>query len=259
MESGRMESGRGARNPQGAEDPMFRPRRFAEDVVTILRQMILSGELAAGERINEIKLADRLKISRSPIREAMQTLAGEGLVISVSGRGAFVASFDMEAVDHLLEVRATLECAAARFATVRADDASLDELEAFLMRTKDALGDTGHPYPRDLDFHEQVVAMSGNPKLMDTVRGVTTQYAPRPPTPSTAASIRPCAHATPTPPPRRWPSTSKPRRPTSARCCEATAPKVIPPRKRELPHRRRSSEERDDDRRGETGRQRYAT
>jgi GntR family transcriptional regulator, rspAB operon transcriptional repressor len=176
MESGRMESGRGAGNPQGAEDPMFRPRRFAEDVVTILRQMILSGELAAGERINEIKLADRLKISRSPIREAMQTLAGEGLVISVSGRGAFVASFDMEAVDHLLEVRATLECAAARFATVRADDASLDELEAFLMRTKDALGDTGHPYPRDLDFHEQVVAMSGNPKLMDTVRGVTTQY-----------------------------------------------------------------------------------
>lgn len=171
-----MESGRSAGNPRGIEDPMFRPRRFAEDVVTILRQMILSGELAAGERINEIKLADKLRISRSPIREAMQTLAGEGLVNSVSGRGAFVASFDVEAVDHLLEVRAALECAAVRFATVRADDAALDELEAFLMRTKDALGDTGHPYPRDLDFHEQVVAMSGNPKLIDTARGVTTQY-----------------------------------------------------------------------------------
>ncbi len=156
-------------------DPVFRVRRFAEDVVTILREMILSGTYEPGERINEIKLAETLSISRSPVREALQLLAGEGLVRMVAGRGAYVATFDVASVGYLVEVREALECAAARHAATRASEESLDQLELFLARTKDALGDSGLPYPRDLDFHQQLLDMTGNPKLVETARGVALQ------------------------------------------------------------------------------------
>lgn len=156
-------------------DEVFRVRRFAEEVVTILREKILSGEYEPGERVNEIKLAETLKISRSPVREALQTLAGEGLVRTVSGRGAYVATFDVPTVGHLSEVRSALECAAANLAAQRASEQDLDQLELFLVRTKDALGDTGLPYPRDLDFHQQILKLSGNPKLVETARGIALQ------------------------------------------------------------------------------------
>ncbi|MCX4094644.1 GntR family transcriptional regulator [Nocardia sp. alder85J] len=157
------------------DSSVFRPRRLADEVTPILRQSILSGTFAPGERLNEVELAAQLNISRPPIREALQALIGEGLVRTVAGRGTFVASFDLETVGHLAEVRQALECAAARLAAVRADDAALDELEKFLVRTGEALGDPDRPYPRDLDFHQQILEMSGNPRLVDTARGVTTQ------------------------------------------------------------------------------------
>lgn len=156
-------------------DSVFRTRRFAEDVVTIVREMILGGEYEPGERINEIKLAEKLSISRSPVREALQLLAGEGLVRMVAGRGAYVATFDVASIGYLAEVREALECAAARHAAARASEESLDQLELFLVRTKDALGDSGLPYPRDLDFHQQLLDMTGNPRLVESAREVALQ------------------------------------------------------------------------------------
>ncbi|WP_019928490.1 GntR family transcriptional regulator [Nocardia sp. BMG111209] len=171
-----MTSDRQSRGPlPNFDSSVFRPRRLAEEVVPLLRQSILSGTFAPGERLNEVELAAQLNISRPPIREALQALIGEGLVRTVAGRGTFVASFDLETVGHLAEVRRALECAAAGLAAVRAGDAALDELEKFLARTGDALGDAARPYPRDLDFHQQILEMSGNPKLVDTARAVTTQ------------------------------------------------------------------------------------
>ncbi|WP_067672408.1 GntR family transcriptional regulator [Nocardia miyunensis] len=163
-------------HPHGDFDSsLLRPRRLVNEIVPILRQQILSGRFAPGERLNEIKLAAMLQVSRPPIREALQALRAEGLVRTVAGRGTYVASFDPQAIEHLSEVRQALECAAARLAAIRASDDRIDELAKLLQRTEDAIADPGRPYPRDLDFHEQILEMSGNPKLVEASRGVTTQ------------------------------------------------------------------------------------
>jgi DNA-binding FadR family transcriptional regulator len=88
----------------------------------------------------------------------------------------FVATFDADTIDQLVEVRQALECKAARLAAERADGDLLDALERLLARTKEALADPHQPYPRDLDFHQQVLDMSGNLKLVETARSVTMQF-----------------------------------------------------------------------------------
>ncbi|MEO3797477.1 FadR/GntR family transcriptional regulator [Nonomuraea sp. B10E15] len=162
--------------PEGFDSSVFQSRRFADEVATIIRQLILSGQFEPGERLNELNLAETLSISRSPIREALQALAAEGLVRAVPGRGMFVAAFDAVAIDQLAEVRQALECKAARLAAERADDDLLDALGRLLASTKAALADPDHPYPRDLDFHQQVLDMSGNLKLVETARSVSRQF-----------------------------------------------------------------------------------
>lgn len=162
--------------PQGFDSSVFQARRFADEVATIIRQLILSGQFEPGERLNELNLAETLSISRSPIREALQALAAEGLVRAVPGRGMFVAAFDADTIDQLAEVRQALECKAARLAAERADDDLIDALDRLLASTKEALADPDQPYPRDLDFHQQVLDMSGNLKLVETARSVVTQF-----------------------------------------------------------------------------------
>lgn len=162
--------------PESIDATVFRTQRFADEAAGILRHLILSGHYGPGERLNELNLAKDLKISRSPIREAIQVLAGEGLVRAVPGRGAYVASFDRESVTQLCEVRQALECAGARLAAERATPDQLDAIGGLLERTADALTEPQRPYPRDLDFHQSVLEAANNPRLTETARGISLQF-----------------------------------------------------------------------------------
>jgi GntR family transcriptional regulator, vanillate catabolism transcriptional regulator len=98
-----------------------------------LREMILSGELKPGERITEVGLAERLGISRTPIRSALPQLAADGYIEPVGKRGFSVKKFDSEQALKALEVRAVLEGVAARYvAQSGASDEVLAELDACL-------------------------------------------------------------------------------------------------------------------------------
>ena len=99
------------------------PRRTLHiEVVEIMRDMIVSGELASGDRVNEIDLCGRLGVSRTPLREAVRTLASEGLIELVPSRGARIRRFSRDDVNGMLEAVAILECQAARLACERATD-----------------------------------------------------------------------------------------------------------------------------------------
>ena len=78
-------------------------------VFNTLRQAILKGELEPGERLMEIQLAERLGVSRTPIREAIRKLELEGLVLMVPRKGAEVASISEKSLREVLEVRRSLE------------------------------------------------------------------------------------------------------------------------------------------------------
>lgn len=161
------------RLPSALERPSH---TFSSRAVDVLRTMVLRGQLASGERLNEVELAGALGISRGPLREAIQRLISEGLLTAVSGRGAFVRTFTPESLGDLYEVRIALEVHAVRLAARSAGEADIRALRALLDRTGEAVTG-GSSYPESLDFHERLVALSGNPALRDAATEVHRQVS----------------------------------------------------------------------------------
>ena len=94
-------------NKPEVEDNSYMPLR--EVVFTTLRKAILKGDLAPGERLMEIPLAEKLGVSRTPIREAIRMLEHEGLVNMIPRRGAQVAKITSQELNDVLEVRKSLK------------------------------------------------------------------------------------------------------------------------------------------------------
>jgi DNA-binding GntR family transcriptional regulator len=152
----------------GGLGPLSRNATYSARTESVLRSMILDGELAPGERLNEVALANTLGISRGPLREAVRRLASEGLLTLVSHRGAFVRTFSRDEIVELYEVRAALELHAVRLVCQRADDGDIAELQAMLDETESRMSrDRNHAYPQELDFHLRLVLLVGNQALMD--------------------------------------------------------------------------------------------
>ena len=105
-------------------------------VFNTLRQAILRGELQPGERLLEIHLANKLGVSRTPIREAMRKLELEGLVLMIPRKGAVVAEITEKSLRDVLEVRKALEELAVKLACEKIQDEEIDELKDLLDRQK---------------------------------------------------------------------------------------------------------------------------
>jgi len=109
--------------------PIKRQRPLHQEAVDRLRDMIVEGDIAAGERLNEALLAERLQISRTPLREALKILANEGLVDLLPGRGARASALSAETVSELFEVIAGLERLAVELAAARMTTKELERLQ----------------------------------------------------------------------------------------------------------------------------------
>jgi DNA-binding GntR family transcriptional regulator len=139
---------------------------LSDKAEAILRRQIVMGERQPDERLNEVEIAAELGVSRGPVREAMQRLAGDGLVRVESHRGAFVRGLDAGEVRALFEVRASLECRAAALAAERAGPGDVAALRQLIASSRSAVEADREPhYPEQLDLHELVVRYSRNPAL----------------------------------------------------------------------------------------------
>ncbi|WP_454857914.1 GntR family transcriptional regulator [Rhizobium binxianense] len=118
-----------SRPRRGRPAGIIRPRPLHAEVVDRLRDMIVEGEIAAGERLHENNLAQTLRVSRTPLREALKLLANEGLVELLPGRGARVVRQTQEGVMELFEVISGLERLAAELAAVRMTGRDLERLK----------------------------------------------------------------------------------------------------------------------------------
>ena len=98
-------------------------------VFNTLRTAIITGEFAPGERLMEIALAERLGVSRTPVREAIRKLELEGLVVMIPRRGSEVARITEAGLKEVLEVRCALEEFAVELACQRSDKASIEKLK----------------------------------------------------------------------------------------------------------------------------------
>lgn len=130
----------------------------------VIRRSILLGHAAHGTQVNERIIAEKLGISRVPVREALLCLHGEGL-ISRSKRGLEVVSLSSDEAEYQTEFRAIIECSAARLAVDRITEAELDRLYELIahQRILERSRDWDAFRESDLAFHHQILAATDNP------------------------------------------------------------------------------------------------
>ena len=146
-------------------------------VFNTLRQAILRGEMEPGERLMEIQLADKLGVSRTPIREAIRKLELEGLVIMIPRKGAEVAHITEKDMRDVLEVRAALEELAATLACRNVTPERIEELKMANKRFEAAIisKDVVAIVDADVNFHDIIYAMTDNQRLIQIINNLREQ------------------------------------------------------------------------------------
>lgn len=146
-------------------------------VFKTLRQAILRGELKPGERLMEIKLANKLGVSRTPIREAIRKLELEGLVIMIPRKGAEVADITEKSLTDVLEVRRALEELSAQLACDRITEEEVAELIRSAGAFKDTLKseDITEIAEADVRFHDVIYEATKNQKLIQLLNNLHEQ------------------------------------------------------------------------------------
>lgn len=146
-------------------------------VFNTLRQAILKGELEPGERLMEIQLAERLGVSRTPVREAIRKLELEGLVVMVPRKGAEVSSITEKSLRDVLEVRKALEELAAELACQRMTEEEIIEAEKQLEEFKTVIqgDDLTKIAEMDVQFHELIYMGTKNERLIQMLNNLREQ------------------------------------------------------------------------------------
>ncbi|MBA4214051.1 MAG: GntR family transcriptional regulator [Polaromonas sp.] len=142
-----------------------------------LRQMLVEGQIAPGAKLNERELCEELKVSRTPLREAIKTLAAEGLVELVPNRGAVAVQLSETDVHNTFEVMAGLEAASGQLAAQRVTDAELAEIKAmhYEMLAAYTRRDLSAYYPLNAAIHRAINAAARNPVLTSTYNQVNAR------------------------------------------------------------------------------------
>lgn len=139
-------------------------RKRADIIADALEGLIFDGTFANGQRLDEVQLADRFSVSRTPIREAFQRLALSGLVEQIPRRGVFVRQPGPVELIEMFEVMAELEAVCARLAASRISDDALAELHATNQRCNESVeAQEADSYYRENErFHAILYRESGN-------------------------------------------------------------------------------------------------
>ena len=146
-------------------------------VFNTLRQAILKGELAPGERLMEIQLAEKLGVSRTPIREAIRKLELEGLVLMIPRKGAEVAEITEKSLRDVLEVRRALEELAVELVCEKITDEQIQDLKDAAEEFKESLkdGDITRIAEADVKFHDVIYMATDNQKLIQLLNNLREQ------------------------------------------------------------------------------------
>jgi DNA-binding GntR family transcriptional regulator len=145
--------------------PVIDRSSTTDRVAGALRQMLFAGDLSPGEPLREVTLADSFQVARSTVREALQVLAGEGLVTRYPNRGVVVTELSQSDIAEIFEARLVLESAGVRAGVAGAD---LSPVTAALSTYADAAqaDDQVEATHAHLEFHTSLVALLGNARLV---------------------------------------------------------------------------------------------
>jgi DNA-binding GntR family transcriptional regulator len=156
-----------------------------ESIIAHLREMIITGELVAGQKLNEAKLSEEFSVSRPPLREAFRTLENDRLVVSVPRKGCYVSDVSIEDLRKLFEARIMIECYAIDILEQNNIKATFESACVFVFDNEEALsaweGIDKKERLRHLkflaDFHTKLVESAGNDLLIRFHRTLTYNLA----------------------------------------------------------------------------------
>jgi DNA-binding GntR family transcriptional regulator len=159
-------------------DEAIRFRTKQEYVHQYLREAILRSELLPGQRLVIDEIARRLRVSAIPIREALQLLQSEGLVISEPHVGATVAPISEASIDEAFAIMEGLETVAVRGVVPRLGDAEVEEIRRFVARMDDAVARKDYESWAGLNaqFHRRIGELAGMPLLREMTERVLSRW-----------------------------------------------------------------------------------
>ncbi|MCW2599264.1 MAG: GntR family transcriptional regulator [Frankiales bacterium] len=154
-----------------------RRRGLTDEVAENVRQAIFDGSLQLGERLNEVDIAERLQVSRGPVREALVQLKQEGIVTMEWHRGAFIVQLSADDFRELASLRTILEVFAIRQAAVAATQADLDDLCAVVKSMSSAMADQSDfdMIQLDVQFHDALYRASHHGRLWNAWSSIRSQ------------------------------------------------------------------------------------
>ncbi|APW40708.1 phosphonate utilization associated transcriptional regulator [Rhodoferax koreense] len=152
---------------------------LASLVQTEIERLILDGELASGAKLTESTLADRLGVSRGPVREAFRMLEEAGLVRTEKNRGVFVRDVPIEEALEIFELRAAMDQYVGRKLAQTISPAEVKSLRQFVESMEQAAkaGDAQAYHRLNLDFHDRLLALTGNAKFTATYRKLVNELS----------------------------------------------------------------------------------
>lgn len=153
---------------------------MSETVYQALRGIIVGRRFEPGERLNVEELARELKVSRTPVWEAIRRLGQEGILQNIPNRGVFMAERPLERVRDIIEVRSALDRLASSLAVERIKGPMLARISRCLPDQLAALeaGDVGSYYAADIKFHRLIAEAAGNAYLKSLYESITTHVFP---------------------------------------------------------------------------------
>ena len=153
----------------------YKPLR--ELVFENIRQAIVKGIFAPGERLMEIQLADDLGVSRTPVREAIRKLELEGFEVMIPRRGTYVANLSIKDINDVYEIRISLDVLAAGLAAERIEPEELEELNRLLLEISEAArtGPMDKIVRLDTAFHDVLYKASRNDRLRNIINNLREQ------------------------------------------------------------------------------------
>jgi len=153
---------------------------LADEICRRISDEIALGNFPPGFRLDEVSLAERYRVSRTPIREALRQLGSLGLVETRPNRGAIVAGLTPEQLDQIFEAIGEMEAACARHAAVRLSVQDSERLVALHADTRKAMqaGNVEEYDECNTALHELIIQGCGNPVLIELVTGLRNRVAP---------------------------------------------------------------------------------
>jgi len=148
------------------------PKNLVDQVYDVILQALSDGTIAAGERVTQELIATRLNVSRQPVTHALAILKTQGFFIATSKRGLIVTAVDSRHVADIYQLRSTLEPLAVTLATPRMTPERYNVGRKIIERGRASVssGNIANALRVDVEFHQFIYELSGNPLIAETMR-----------------------------------------------------------------------------------------